>query len=165
MPGVGLVRRKKVVVLQCRHILRMNQHNRGGHQHQHHRYRRSARRHFDGGNMRLSATKNPSRDTGHAVPSHFREPRESALQKGRLEIIERSKREVRMSESRAGRQSWHIIKNPASTVTRGRDTFIRAERVSSLWYAHLSRAFKPIRRRIDPSRASALYVRRSDELS
>lgn len=53
MAGVGLVRRKKVVVLQCRHILHVNQYNYGGHQHQHHRHHRSVHRHFDIGNTRF----------------------------------------------------------------------------------------------------------------
>ena len=66
MPGVGLVRRKEVVVLQCRHVLRMNQHNYAGDQHRHHRHHRSVNHHFDRGNMRLSAAKNPSRDTHRA---------------------------------------------------------------------------------------------------
>ena len=75
--GVGLVRRKKVVVLQCRHVLRMNQHNYTGDQHQHHRHHRSIDHHFDRGNMRLSAAKNPSRDTQGTPFDHIFTNRES----------------------------------------------------------------------------------------
>lgn len=122
VPGVGLVHRKKIVVLQCRHVLRMNQNNYARHQHQHHCYHRSVHRHFDRKDLRLPGTKNPSRDTGYAVRSHFHEPRESALRRGKLEIIERSKREVRMPESRTGRQSSHIIQTQTNATIRGRDT-------------------------------------------
>lgn len=143
VPGVSLVHRKKIVVLQCRHVLRMNQNNYARHQHQHHYYHRSVHRHFDRKKICAYRARKIRRATQGMPFDHIftsRENRRFEEESSKLSSARSGKFECR---NRVPAVNPRILFKPKRTRLYVDETRLHIiyESVNSLRFAHFSRAF------------------------